>query len=177
MALHGLLPEIASRVLGAAAEPVRLILFDKNPSANWSVLWHQDVNIAVRGRTDDAEYGPWSVKEGVPHVVPPALVLESMITLRLHLDDCTPATGALRVAPGTHRAGIVRESEGHIGELSKAAHDCSASAGDLLLMRPLLFHSSGKATRDARRRVIHIEYAIRSLLPKGLDWYFAPPMS
>jgi hypothetical protein len=41
--------------------------------------------------------------------------------------------------------------------------------GGVLLMRPLLLHASQKATRPARRRVIHLEYAACDL-PSGLDW-------
>ena len=49
--------------------------------------WHQDLSIAVKERHEVAGFGPWSVKEGVP-VQPPVEILESMLTLRLHLDDC-----------------------------------------------------------------------------------------
>jgi hypothetical protein len=52
------------------------------------VSWHQDVTIAVRARGRSAGVRPWSVKDGVPHVQAPAELLEQMITLRLHLDDC-----------------------------------------------------------------------------------------
>jgi len=39
---------IARRYLGDAAQPVRAIMFDKTPGANWSLGWHQDRTIAVR---------------------------------------------------------------------------------------------------------------------------------
>jgi len=55
-------------ILGPSAVPVRGILFDKTPDANWTVPWHQDLSIAVRERVEVAGYGPWSVKAGVPHV-------------------------------------------------------------------------------------------------------------
>jgi hypothetical protein len=42
--------------------PVRAILFNKSPDANWLVGWHQDLTIAVRERRDVPGYGPWSIK-------------------------------------------------------------------------------------------------------------------
>ncbi len=99
------LRELASAVLGRAAFPVRVLFFDKNPAANWKVAWHQDLTIAVREQRAVADFGPWSVKAGIPHVQPPVAVLERMITLRLHLDDCAAENGALRVLPGSHGAG------------------------------------------------------------------------
>jgi hypothetical protein len=50
---------------------VRSILFQKPSSFNWRVPWHQDVLIQVREQRDLSGYGPWSIKEGVPHVQPP----------------------------------------------------------------------------------------------------------
>ena len=39
--------EVVDKVLGPGAKPVRAILFDKTPAANWNVLWHQDLSVAV----------------------------------------------------------------------------------------------------------------------------------
>ncbi|HEY2156776.1 MAG TPA: phytanoyl-CoA dioxygenase family protein, partial [Isosphaeraceae bacterium] len=75
-------------VLGLRAFVVRALLFDKTPEANWGVPWHQDLTIAVRHRVDASGFGPWTVKAGIPHVRPPVAVLERMVTLRVHLDDC-----------------------------------------------------------------------------------------
>src|SRR5262245_2894310 len=91
----GLLAEIAASpvcvgpardILGADPILARSILFDKTPEANWDVPWHRDTTIAVRERRAVEGFGPWSIKEDVPHVQPPLGVLESMVTLRLHLD-------------------------------------------------------------------------------------------
>lgn len=43
--------------LGESAFPVRGILFDKTPQANWKVPWHQDVTIAVEQRVDVEGFG------------------------------------------------------------------------------------------------------------------------
>jgi len=148
---------------------VRSIFFDKTPEANWLVPWHQDLSIAVKERGDFSGYGPWSVKEGVPHVHPPVEILENMVTLRLHLDDCDEENGALRVIPGSHRLG--RLSAPDIAALRAEQKEvaCSLSAGDALLMRPLLLHASSAAIVPAHRRVIHLEYATQPLAG-GLEW-------
>ena len=75
-------------LMGERVAAVRAILFDKTPDANWKVAWHQDLSIAVKERVDVAGYGPWSIKAGLTHVQPPTHVLEEMVTLRIHMDDC-----------------------------------------------------------------------------------------
>ena len=149
---------------------VRAIYFDKSAEANWLVPWHQDLTLAVRARVEVAGYGPWSVKDGVPHVQPPVELLERMLTVRLHLDDADESNGALKVLPGSHRKG--RLSAGQIQEIRREGEEetCIATAGDALLMRPLLLHASGKSSSERNRRVLHIEYAAFEL-PDGLEWH------
>ncbi len=148
---------------------VRGILFNKTTEANWVVAWHQDLTIAVRERRDVPGFGPWSVKEGIPHVQPPAELLARMITLRLHLDDCDAGNGALRVLPGSHQHGKLSAAELAAWRTSTPEHLCVARAGDALLMRPLLLHASSPAIMPRNRRVIHLEFAIDEL-PGGLVW-------
>ncbi len=126
--------------------PVRTIYFDKSPEANWLVPWHQDLTLALRSRAETPGFGPWGVKEGVPHVQPPVELLEQMLTVRLHLDDADESNGALRVLPGTHRLGRLASNE--IQGLRTRQDDvlCTVAAGDALLMRPLLLHASGRST-------------------------------
>jgi ectoine hydroxylase-related dioxygenase (phytanoyl-CoA dioxygenase family) len=162
---------LARSVLGPAAQPVRTILFDKTPAANWGVPWHQDLNIAVSGTECPPGYGPRSVKEGVPHIVPPGEVLAAMVTLRLHLGPCGVESGPLVVAAGTHRVGKRSGGAPDTAELKTRAVTCCASAGDLVVMRPLAFHRSSKATSPIARRVLHVEYAAAQL-DGDLDWYF-----
>jgi ectoine hydroxylase-related dioxygenase (phytanoyl-CoA dioxygenase family) len=92
-----------------------------------------------------------------------------MLTVRLHLDDADESNGALRVLPGSHRFG--RLSSERIQELRSRQPDflCAMSAGDALLMRPLLLHASSRSTSTGHRRVLHIEYAALSLPPR-LHW-------
>lgn len=156
-------------LLGAEPFPVRSIFFDKTPEANWLVPWHQDLSISVKRRLDVPGYDPWSMKDGIPHVQPPMKILEAMVTLRLHLDDCGESNGALRVIPGSHRSGRLNATK--IAEIRSqhAEIACPARAGDALLMRPLLLHASSEASAPAHRRVIHLEYATCSLA-ESLEW-------
>jgi ectoine hydroxylase-related dioxygenase (phytanoyl-CoA dioxygenase family) len=45
------------------------------------------------------------MKDGLMHVQPPIAVLEQMLTVRLHLDDCNSSNGPLQVIPGSHKSG------------------------------------------------------------------------
>lgn len=154
----------------AEAFPVRAILFDKTPAANWSLGWHQDLAIAVRERLDAAGFDGWSIKDGVPHVHPPAEVLEQMMAARIHLDECMAENGALMVLPGSHLAGKLAEKEIARWKESTEPVVCAARRGDVLLMRPLLLHASRPALNPSRRRVLHIEYSTCALRG-GLQWY------
>ena len=160
---------LVEAVLGAGAFPVRGLFFDKTEQANWKVLWHQDLTIAVRRRIEAPGFGPWSVKAGVPHVQPPIEVLERMVTLRLHLDDCAEQNGPLRVLPTSHQSGrlsarAIQELRGRIPAVS-----CVTRRGSALLMRPLLVHASSPAHSPTHRRVVHLESAAERL-PGGLEW-------
>lgn len=155
--------------LPAEPRPVRAIYFDKSADANWGVAWHQDLTIALHARTEAAGFGPWSMKDGVPHVQPPAELLEKMLTIRLHLDDADETNGALRVLPGSHRLGRLTAERIQEMRTSRADFLCTATAGDALLMRPLLLHASHRSTSTRHRRVLHIEYAGFDL-PEALSW-------
>ena len=155
--------------LGAHAFLVRSIFFDKTVAANWAVSWHQDLTIAVQTRADVPGFGPWSEKNGTPHVQPPVAILEKMLTLRFHLDDTGETNGALLVLPATHLLGRLSQKQIDGLVATQTPVLCRANAGDVLLMRPLLLHASRKATRPARRRVIHLEFAAAEL-PPPLRW-------
>ncbi len=156
-------------VLKPGCFPVRGILFDKTPGANWKVPWHQDLSIAVREKIAVPGFGPWSVKAGVPHVQPPAAILEQMLTLRLHLDDCDETNGPLRVLPGSHQTGKLSAASIRDWCERCAPISCPLPRGGALLMRPLLLHASSSAVSPAHRRVVHIEWAAQEL-HGGLQW-------
>jgi ectoine hydroxylase-related dioxygenase (phytanoyl-CoA dioxygenase family) len=162
--------EIVEPILGSAYFPVRGILFDKTPEANWKVPWHQDVTIAVQNKVEVEGFGPWSIKSEVLHVQPPTSVLEQMLSVRIHLDKCGEANGALRVLPGSHCNGRIPEE--HIGMIreSLGEHVCALEVGGALLMRPLLLHASSPSHTPEHRRVIHLDFAAIQL-PCGIEWF------
>jgi ectoine hydroxylase-related dioxygenase (phytanoyl-CoA dioxygenase family) len=164
------LADIASEFLGRPAFPVRAIYFDKTAQANWKVAWHQDLTVAVRERVDVPGFGPWSVKDGIAHVQPPVDVLERMVTLRLHLDDCAASHGPLRVIPRSHTQGRLSAIDISAVRARSEEQVCVARTGDVLAMKPLLLHASSAATEPGHRRVLHIEYAADPL-PGGLEWF------
>jgi hypothetical protein len=165
----GYLLEKAASYLDSMPQIVRVIIFDKTPSKNWLVTWHQDKTICVNEKKDIAGWGPWTLKEEVNHVQPGLEVLKRMVTLRIHLDDTNEENGCLKVIPGSHKLGILDQYQQEDFIQNKKHYLCLAKAGDLLVMQPLLLHSSGKGTLPQHRRIIHIEYSDFPL-PQGMKW-------
>lgn len=161
---------LVAPVLGPAAFPVLALFFDKQAGANWQVGWHQDLSIAVAERVEVPGFTGWSAKQGVQHVQPPASVLEKMLTLRVHLDDCDEDNGPLRVLPGSHLHGRLNDQQIEHWQKSEEAITCLVPRGGILLMRPLLLHASAPAKNPRHRRVVHLEYASNPL-PGGLRWF------
>lgn len=159
-------------ILGSSARVVRGIYFDKHREANWKVVWHQDLTIAVKEGIEVDGYGPWSIKAGIHHVQPPVSILENMLTVRLHLDDTDAANGALRVIPDTHQYGRLDANQIEYWKQQQQPITCVVRNGGALVMRPLLLHSSLPARNPEHRRVLHFEYASTDL-PAGLHWFEA----
>lgn len=157
-------------ILGHSAFAVRGTLFDKTPGANWKVPWHQDLSIAVQEKIDLEGFGPWSVKAGVVHVQPPVAILEGMLAVRIHIDDCREENGPLRVIRGSHRLGRLTADQIQTAVSEAPVVSCPVGAGGVLLMRPLLLHASSASQSPAHRRVIHIDFAVTPL-PGGLKWH------
>lgn len=173
--VHEALGRYLWSVIGRELVAVKATLFDKTAESNWRGQWHQDRAIAVRERMNIPGYGPWSMRSGSLHVEPPAEVLGQMLAVRIHLDLCGAENGPLRVIPGTHLLGKLTES--HVSDLV-AAHqmvELYVPQGAIVLMRPLLIHSSSAARQAAHRRVLHVEFApIESISP--LQWQTAVPL-
>lgn len=163
------LVSIAAQFVGPAPTAFRATLFEKSPTSNWLVVWHQDTALPLRRRVDDSAWGPWSTKAGVLYAHAPAWALETVVALRVHLDDSTPANGPLRVLPKTHLRGVLSDEQ--IEKLAKktTAVECVAASGGVVAMRPLTVHASSKSTDDNPRRVLHIEYAGAVGLDSGIE--------
>ncbi|MES2982035.1 MAG: phytanoyl-CoA dioxygenase family protein [Verrucomicrobiota bacterium] len=163
-------PELREIFPSAPLSTVRSLLFDKTPQENWPVAWHQDLTIAVASEISCEGYGPWTVKDGVPHAHAPIELLQQMVTARIHLDPTHAENGALMVAQASHLLGKIPAAS--IPNLiSESAFTCICEPGDVLLMSPLLLHSSHRSTKPNRRRILHFEYAPPNALDPRLTWH------
>ncbi len=167
-----MLPGFLARILGPEGGLVRALYLDKPPGRSWTLARHRDLTIAVRDNsTPCARFRCPTTKSGVPHVEAPAELLEAMVAARIHFDDVTEENGPLVVVPGSHRAG---KEEPMVGGLER---ELLALEGDVVLMRPLLIHRSGRSKPgcSAHRRVLHLEFAASRALPDGFEWHdFVP---
>lgn len=163
-------PKIRSLLLTTELRPVRSILFDKTPSENWPVAWHQDLTICIKEEKSIEGYGPWSTKDGFPHVQPPVELVEKIVTARIHLDLTDSSNGALMLVPGSHLHGRIPTSS-IAAFTTSPAHTCECQPGDVLLMSPLILHSSRRSAVPSRRRIIHLEYAPSDALDARLKWH------
>ncbi|HEX8257531.1 MAG TPA: phytanoyl-CoA dioxygenase [Allosphingosinicella sp.] len=182
--LIGAADAIARAALGALAQPVRAVLFDKSPARNWALGWHQDRTIAVEfaspaGATPRGHpprfleipgYTGWTLKGGIPHVVPPFEILARMLTLRLHLDHVGDRNAPLLIAPGSHRLGRILEADiaGIVAAHGSLA--CRAARGDIWAYAAPILHASEAAAEPARRRVLQLYYSADPLAD-DLDWF------
>jgi ectoine hydroxylase-related dioxygenase (phytanoyl-CoA dioxygenase family) len=165
--IHGLKERIKQYLEDCIA--VRGLYFDKPFRANWSVPWHQDLTIAVDSKAEISGFKSWTNKAGVFHVEPPIDILNAMITARIHLDDADEGNGALCIIPKSHLQGHIPVAQ--VREIVKREEvvRCDMKRGDIMLMKPLLLHSSRSSETGRRRRVVHIEFNSQ-LLPSPLNW-------
>ena len=161
--------EVARRLVGEKAFPVRAVMFDKTADANWAVAWHQDRTIVVRERCDVEGFGPWSRKGDLQHVAPPISVLNAMATLRIHMDPCGADNAPLKAALGSHRLGLVPARDAGFRAIEHELLVCLASPGDVWAYSTPILHASDRAKTPSRRRVLQVDYATTAL-PGGLEW-------
>ncbi|HEX2605877.1 MAG TPA: phytanoyl-CoA dioxygenase family protein [Flavisolibacter sp.] len=154
-------------MIGDSYFVVKSIFFDKPGASNWFVSYHQDLTISVDKKIPIEGFGPWSVKQDQFAVQPPLYILESNITIRIHLDHTDENNGALRVIPKSHRKGIYRPET--INWNKEKEEVCPVGKGGVMFMRPLLLHASSKTTNHLQRRVLHIELS-KQELPEPLQW-------
>ena len=151
---------------------VQCTFFEKSQDKNWLVPIHQDLSIPVRERVENPALTGYSEKQGSLFVQPPDIVLQELVAVRLHVDECGNHDGALRIVPGSHKLGRLSNDDAlkvrdNLGEVV-----CAVEKGGALLMRPLALHASSKATGHSLRRVIHLVFG-PSRLPLGLNWQHA----
>ncbi len=114
-------------------------------------------------------FGPWTIKSGLLHVVPPFEILAKMVTLRVHLDDVGAGNAPLLIAPGSHLLGKIGEARIALAVEQCGESVCLADAGDVWLYATPILHASRASATPSRRRVLQLDYAAFEL-PSGLDW-------
>jgi Phytanoyl-CoA dioxygenase (PhyH) len=149
--------------------PVQCTPFIKTINSNWLVALHQDLSIPVAERVVSPLCSGWSMKEAETFVQPPVSVLEQMVAIRVHLDDCDETNGALRIVQGSHRQGRIDAAQAIREREERGESVVCVPKGGVMIMRPLLLHASSKSRVDVPRRVLHFVYGPPSL-PEGLRW-------
>lgn len=166
-------PAIAA-ALPEGAVAVQCTYLKKYKEQNWLVPPHQDLSIPVKARVEHPELAGWSEKDGSLFVQPPVGVLDTLVGVRLHLDECGADDGPLRVVPGSHRAGRL-SVEGLLMARARGGEVvCTVPMGGAMLLKPLLIHASSKIKGRNPRRVLHFVFG-PATLPFGLEWLHAHP--
>ena len=141
---------------------INSVYFDKPPRSNWQLDYHQDLKIKLRDLDHQNQFNRWTKTSEYYEVFAPESILEKIITIRLHLDDCSVDNGALSVIPESNQEGVIDLA--HYNK--KQPISIPAKEGDVLIMSPLLLHASGNNSSNTRRRVIHLEFS-----SDRLPWY------
>ena len=162
------LKEIVKQISPKCTNSIKSIYFDKPPNSNWIVNWHQDLTINLSYRKEVDQYKNWRETKERTVVQPNRELLENIFTIRIHLDKCTKQNGALRVIEESHLKGTIDTTEWIKTKVGKETI-CEVGKGGILIMKPLLLHSSRRTENDLNRRVIHIEFTDQKL-PNGLKW-------
>ena len=161
-------PRVAA-VIPCTHVAVQCTSFEKSLARNWLVPVHQDLSIPVAARIDEPALGGWADKGGTWFVQPPAQVLEQLVALRVHIDDCGLDDGPLHVVAGSHLLGRIDDARAIELRNGRGTVACAVPRGGAMLMRPLLLHASSKSRGASRRRVLHFVFG-PSVLPFGLRW-------
>lgn len=161
------LNNVIGQIFGKNYFVVKSIYFDKPETSNWYIAYHQDLTISVDKKVELANFGPWTTKQNQFAVQPPIHILENNFTIRIHLDDTDENNGALRVIPKSHSKEIYRPET--IDWTVENETTCAVNKGGIMIMKPLILHSSSRTTNNKKRRVIHIEFSNQEL-PEELNW-------
>lgn len=162
------LKKIIKHISPKCTKCIKSIYFDKPPTSNWIVNWHQDLTINLSNKAKLDTYKNWRMKNERVVVQPNQSLLDNIFTIRIHLDNCTKENGALRVIEKSHHHGVIK-----IADWNKKSSDietiCEVNKGGVLVMKPLILHSSQRTGNNKNRRVIHIEFSDLEL-PENLKW-------
>jgi hypothetical protein len=152
--------DLAASVLGTGAHPIDAIFFDKRSDVNWAVPAHQDVVVSIPRAAPVNTIRNARERNGLRYGEPGDEVLRELVAVRVHFDDAGTDNGGLAIVEGSHRGGRLADAEvRRIPPEAFRPYDCRA--GDVLLIKPLVVHRSGRSILPGRRRVLHVLYAPR----------------
>ncbi len=92
-----------------------------------------------------------------------------MVFLRIHLDPCDAATGAMDIALGSHALGVIPTAATGSIAAQFETEVTAAEAGDVLILSMLTLHRSRAASAPSVRRVLRIDLS-PDALPLPLKW-------
>ena len=147
----------------------KAIYFNKPSKSNWFVSYHQDLSICVKNKIAQDGYRSWTNKKVQLGVIPPLNILENIVTLRIHLDKTDETNGALKVISKSHKTGVIRVDENFDAAKEGEEVICTVNKGGIMLMKPLLLHSSQKSISENDRRIIHLEFCSEEIPMEWLE--------
>ncbi|MEU3605965.1 phytanoyl-CoA dioxygenase family protein [Streptomyces sp. NPDC035033] len=123
----------------------------KAPHVGSVVAWHQDFAYYPHTNTD-------------------------LVAALIYLDDATRENACLKVAAGSHRAGVLdHEVDGYfggkitslagVGVDASTVVDCEGPAGSVVFLHPLVVHASERNTSDKYRRAFIPAYRAADAFP------------
>lgn len=154
---------LLSSVLPDTCKAIQCTYFHKSLEKNWLVPLHQDLSLPVKELFTQEGFTGWSKKQGALFVQPPSTIANQIIAVRLHIDDCLSEHGPLKVVPTSHQMGRIPEKQWLSVRDQKGEVECSVNAGGVVMMSPLILHSSSKATHPNGRRVLHFLFVPETL--------------
>ncbi|WP_435416220.1 phytanoyl-CoA dioxygenase family protein [Polaribacter aestuariivivens] len=147
----------------------KAIYFNKPSKSNWFVSYHQDLSISVKNKIEKNGYNGWTNKKGQLGTIPPLSILENSVTFRIHLDNADETNGCLKVISKSHKKGIIRIDDNFNANNNGIEVTCDIEKGGVMLMKPLLLHTSQKSTSENDRRVIHLEFCNQEIPMEWLE--------
>lgn len=147
----------------------KAIYFNKSPKSNWFVGYHQDLSIGVKNKVEVEQYHSWTTKKEQLGVIPPINILENTITFRIHLDKTDATNGVLKVISKSHKKGMIRVDNDFDALKEGEEVTCNLDNGGIMIMKPLLLHSSQKSISEKNRRVLHLEFCNREIPMEWLE--------
>lgn len=145
------------------------IFFNKPSKSNWFVNYHQDLSISVKEKIEYDGFDGWTLKKGQLGVIPPISILENTITFRIHLDDTNSNNGVLKVISKSNKKGIIRIDNDFDMFNQGEEKVCNVNKGGVMLMSPLLLHSSQRSKSENERRVIRLEFCNQEIPMNWLE--------